>query len=1149
MAESLQELSAALDPNEAQRRASDPDYSVWVEASAGSGKTKVLTDRVLRLLLPRADDRAGSPAHKILCLTFTKAAASEMSMRVSKALARWAVMSDDELYATLSELLGGPPTSLQINAARRLFADVVDVPGGLKIMTIHSFCQSVLGRFPLEAGLNPQFSVLEESAATEILFNAQQDVVGQEEPEFTQALQAVALYLNEEQFLSVLSSFVSKRQQFFAVLEKHFGVDGFYNALCAKLDVIPAQTEGDILYAMAADEAFDYEGLKDVARVMIEVGGVHNTKRGQCIADWLSLPRSERAKAENFVCYQGGFLKKGGAEAFDKPFYGKVLDRLSCAEDVVMREAQRILEVQDKINRVKSARLTRDLLFVVEKILRLYERGKSFAGGLDYDDLIFKTLALLQGRFGDVDNSAWVQYKLDQGIDHILVDEAQDTNPNQWGVVEALIDDFFSGDAEHNKGRTLFVVGDEKQSIYSFQGASREEFSRMKSLFSEKIGHAGFPWNPVALDVSFRSTATVLDSVDAVFSSADVQQGVSDRPVRHYPFDSRAKQAGLVELWPVFDTDEVKDQYDFWDPPVEVVGMRSGSQKLADYIAAQVKGWIEGGENLPSHGRSIKAGDILVLVRRRSAFVAQLSRALKTQGVAVGGVDRMVLNDQLIVQDMIAAIKFCLLPQDDLNLACLLKSPFVGLSEQELFDLAHGREGTLWERVLERSSDQVRGYLCELISLSRNGGAYDFLSGLLQRSCPADDVSGRRSALKRLGVDASDAMNEFLSVALDFQIKEGRSLQRFVFEQTRNSSDIKREQDEGGDFVRIMTVHGAKGLQAPIVILPDTVSMPGKAANRADSKILWPDSECDLPIWVPYSDMEHQTYKSMRERSEALADDEYRRLLYVAMTRAEDRLYVCGYKGRGQVEDRSWYGLVRAGLMRLSGTVEGEDGFMRYEHGQNTDPDRKEEQGATKKQDVTMPEWLFSEVLQDVSVSNDVLRPSVMQDSARSPVDGDMSEMRFLRGNLTHKLLQILPDIEVGRREDAAKNYLDNYGRDLTEEVRGDIIRETLDVLHGSDFSEIFGPLSRSEVPVSGVIEGRGVVSGQVDRLHVNDEEVFIVDYKTNRPPPRDVSGIPESYKAQMQAYADIFRQIYPDKVVRCALLWTDGPLMMEVEV
>lgn len=766
---------------------------------------------------------------------------------------------------------------------------------------------------------------------------------------------------------------------------------------------------------------------------------------------------------------------------------------------------------------------------------------------LDFDDMILKVRDFLAEDRGGIPNARWVQYKLDQGIDHILVDEAQDTNPEQWEILQNLTQEFFAGDGASDVLRTFFAVGDEKQSIYSFQRASPEKFSQMRGCFRQRVEAVRQVWDDVDMNISFRSTRAVLRAVDAVFETPEMRRGLGDKAIEHEAW--RRGQAGLVELWPLFEPDEKDKSVSLWEPPLDVQISQSGSVKLAAHMAQTIKGWI-GHEMLPSHGRSVQAGDIMILLRRRNAFAQQLSRALKTLGVPVGGLDRMALGEQLAVQDLLAAARFALLPEDDLSLACFLKSPLVGLDEDGLYRLAAGREGSLWAACAKGLPQDLYAYLQTCLRRASSASVYEFFSGLLQDICPGDAVSGWRAFVRRLGTDVEDVLDEFLNSALDFEQRTALSLQHFIYAQERKESEIKREMDEAGGHVRIMTVHGSKGLQAPIVFLPDTVAMGG-GANNAGRRFLWPhQTGVDFMMFAPRKEEECRYYEKARAVLEAREDDESRRLLYVAMTRAEDRLYVAGYKGKNNPPEGCWYNLVRAGLQRLDGLEERDGGALRYEIAQlpSHDPDRRIQAEACVKAVGDLPGWVYERVHVETA-SSSYVNPSHMQDLAASPVGG-ADEMRFLRGNLTHKLLQVLPSLDPALWAESAQRYVERYGRDFDADIRAGIVHEVMAILNHPEFAPIFGFGSRAEVPLAGLLaDGQTRISGQVDRLLVTDRQVFIIDYKTNRPPPRDQCDIPQGYIRQMQAYAEILQRVYPGKTMRAALLWTDGPTLMDVDL
>ena len=1146
-------LIRETDPNVLQGKASDPNSSVWVGASAGTGKTKVLTDRVLRLLLPTSDERAGTPAHKILCLTFTKAAASEMALRINKTLAAWAVMSEPELADALKSLLGHHPRSDEMRAARQLFAQVIDTPGGLKIMTLHSFCQSILGRFPLEAGINPNFSVLDEQGSRELMEQARRRAYTSASQNAASplscALNNLASTINEDQFSTLLMELSKERGQLLRLLGKNWDIDGLYTQICATLNIPAGQTPERIIGAHCEEDSFAAAAMREAGRVLYESKGVKDNEKADKILNWLDA--NHEARIATIETYKSAFLKTSDGLPYSDLMSKKPREEYPALLEAMKVEAQRLLDLKEHINKAQCALLTRDLMVLGGEIIRHYTELKQRNGVLDFDDLIALTTTLLSG----ADNThkldlmpSWVLYKLDQGLDHILIDEAQDTNPEQWTIIKALAEEFFAGmGAKDEVLRTIFTVGDEKQSIYSFQRASPEEFDIMRAHFDARINAADLQWDNVNLNTSFRSTRSILEAVDMVFSQPGLNYDPGFAEVNH--ISARRGQAGLVELWPLYETQTIESP-DPWEPPVTITDSRSGASLCAEAVADTIQGWIQNKEILESHGRPIEAGDIMILVRTRTAFVNQLIRGLKTRDIPVAGHDRMVLNEQLAVQDLMALAEFSLLPSDDLTLACLLKSPLLGLSEETLYDLAVDRGGTLWNALCaEESLTESKYYLESFIDAAHHMHPFEFLSAALARPCPADNISGLRAIKKRLGHDALDPVDELLNAALRYEEEHTPSLQGFIRWQKSGQAQIKREMEEAGGQVRIMTVHGSKGLQAPIVIMPDTVRNGRTVPGQADKRLLWPHkSGLDVPLWSPRKDMNFEIFTQAYSAMEARDDQEYRRLLYVAMTRAEERLYITGYKGSKNYIEDSWYSYIESAFKNSPSVHPLENGVLRLSNERIKDPDKAGSIAKTKTAPQPPPEWLYKAAPVEPSPPQPLVpsRPSESEPAALSPLQAS-DQNRFRRGNITHKLLQFLPDIPAGLREETAEKFLGRYGQDLSEAIRKDIIKECIQIMNSSEFTPLFGPGSRAEVPITGLINGHELISGQIDRLYIDESDIWIIDYKTNRPPPQDIKDVPAIYKNQMRAYHDTLRAIYPHHTIHCGLIWTDGPLLMPI--
>ncbi|CAK0770928.1 ATP-dependent helicase/nuclease subunit A [uncultured Gammaproteobacteria bacterium] len=1159
------------DPDLLQRCASDPAVSAWVGASAGTGKTKVLTDRVLRLML------AGTPPHRILCLTFTKAAAAEMANRINRTLGLWATAHDAALEDQLAKLTGERPSTAMRDAARRLFARVVDCPGGMKLQTIHAFCQSLLRRFPLEAGLAPRFETMDERTAAELLDQARGVTLTrsrhQPESALGLALKRLSATLSQEEFAGLMAELVAERGRLRRIFAAHGGLDGTIAAVWSYLELAPGTDGAAVIVAACADEVFDADGLRRACGALAR-GTETDQKRGVALGAWLASAPFRRA--ETFDDHAALFLTEKG-EPRKILITKKPAEAVPGAAEALHAEALRLVVVRERRRSAEVAMATVALLTYAEAMDDAYAALKRTRALLDYDDLILATRDLLT-RPGV---APWVLFKLDGGLDHILIDEAQDTNPEQWQVVAALAEEFFAGVSARPLVRTVFAVGDEKQSIFSFQRADPAEFARMRRHFAARVVAADRKWTPVDLNVSFRSTAAVLATVDAVFARPEARDGVIEAgagAVQH--FASRRGQAGLVELWPPVAPGESAVP-ESWAPPLVVNRGAQPQARLATAIADTIAGWLQRGERLESCNRPIRPGDIMVLVRRRTSFVNDLVRALKERDVAVAGADRLVLTEHLAVMDLIALAEFLLLPEDDLILATVLKGPLIGLAEEDLFTLAWDRSGRrLWAELSARAAAgearflAARRYLAGLLAGADFVAPYELFAGVLDQPCPADAVSGRRAILARLGQDARDPLDEFLALCLAFQRVHPPSLQEFPRWLAASRAVVKREQEQddgaGGGKVRVMTIHGAKGLQAPIVFMPDTLAVPTQGP-----RVLWPETSLvagqgtgqgagqeapggtTVPLFAPRRALEDRRCAAARAAADLRRDQEYRRLLYVALTRAEDRLYICGWRGEREPASDCWYRLIQPALAGLDGCVEfdfvqpGAGGWegkgLRF-HQPQTAPTKDDWRGASVLLAAApLPVW-WNVSAPDEPDPPRPLSPSRSDDPdppARSPL-GDDQGAGFRRGLIVHQLLQTLPDLAPELRAAACRRTLSRPGLALPAAVQESIATETLAVLNHGEFAPLFGPGSRAEVPVVGVVAGRAL-SGRIDRLLVGCDSVWIVDYKTLRPVPVMVAAVAPAYLRQMALYRAALAEIYPDRTVRCVLVWTDGPQAMEL--
>ncbi len=1131
-----------------QARATHPKISAWVGASAGTGKTHVLTARVLRLML------TGTPPENIVCLTFTKAAAAEMKNRIFVELGRWTTLSDGELTGEIAARVDEQADEKMLARARQLFALVLDLSGGLQIQTFHSFCQALLGRFPLEADMSPGFEGIDEAEANELMQSAKDKMLAATRAplalELQQALDVVAALVTERTFDEVVDRLSFEAPLLKRAVRACGGTAGLLAELYRRLGATVGETVHDIIANACASERVDQSALLGLASAM-QSGSKNDQSRAAAIMQFIEL--SENQRPGHFSAYKAAFLTKAGT-ALKTVATKKILDANESLKAIIEAEQQQLLVVEEACVRQKAATATAALLRLGLEQLRRYNHVKGERGLVDFDDLIDRTVTL----FSQAEVAPWILYKLDNRIDHILVDEAQDTNRDQWRVVETLAAEFFAGDGARDIERTIFAVGDAKQSIFSFQRADPREFIGARNRVFAQANSVGHRTEAIPLSLSFRSGEAVLSLVDSVFSEGGrAWEGLSaDGEIVAHRF-KRVGHAGRVELWPLEHVAK-PEKADLaeecgeggWQMPVDQAPVDDAEQRCAWRIASHIHRSV-GTRPLPSRGRAVQAGDILVLVRRRTAFVDHLVKALKTLGVPVAGRDRMVLLDELPVMDLLAVAQFAVLPTDDLTLAVVLKSPLVGLSDDDLFRLAHGRSGSLWNALYAMREDthfkDAYQLLVGILNRADIGGPFDFFNHILI------DLDGRRKLAGRLGDEIHDPVDELQEEALAFELTHSASLLAFIERVRRNNTQIKRDMEQAGDRVRIMTTHSAKGLQAPIVYLSDLVGLPDLSR---DGRLL--PLEPDMPLGPTISVWASQArglpeIEAAREQLKARQLSEYRRLLYVALTRAEDDLYVAGWRGANEPGEDCWYKLISDGFDGLDAAEHMSEGraIRCIEVEQTAAVEAPIEMGDGHRVETVAPAWLF-EAMPTEPTPVKPLAPSRPDEepAVTGPLDRSTGQ-RFRRGNLLHALLQWLPDMPPAARQPAALAYL-RRADDLSDGDAQAFWQEVEAVLDDPALGALFGPGSRAEVPIAGLVEtasdpaGRPI-AGQVDRLVASDDQVMIIDYKTNRPPPAQVSGVPDVYLRQMGLYVRALKSVYPGKKITAALLWTDAARLMEL--
>ncbi len=1116
-----------------QTDVSNPEVSAWVAANAGSGKTHVLAQRVINLLLK------GVAPEKILCITFTKAAAANMAKRVFDTLGAWTRLDDEALDRAIRG--AGIATSAATRTlARRLFARALETPGGLKVQTIHAFCTQLLHQFPFEANVAARFSVLDDAEQTQLLESLTLAVLlqGAEAPgsALGNAL-AVAMTSGADQtFRDVVRGAIARGDTIRRWIDQSGGKDQALAALSAALGVGPTMTLAQVEQEIVNGPILPPSEWPAVAAIC-RTSSANDQRQGERLM--LASRLSGREQVETYLDVFIGSNSKPRANLLTQSFARK---QPALAQQL-LDEQHRVLQLRERRNAVLCRDRSAALITVASDVLERYGREKQRRGLVDYDDLIDKALDLLRNT-----DAAWVHYKLDLGIDHLLIDEAQDTSTKQWEIVQRLVAEFTAGAGARPGNRTIFAVGDEKQSIFSFQNAAPRLFAEMRKFFDKRHKDSGLDFKFRQLEHSFRSCDSVLGAVDIVFK--DIAGSVTSDSQGGIPAHIALPDAppGMVEIWDTIKP-EKREAIEGWDAPFDTVSEVSPRVKLARRIASTVRRLIDAREPVGLDRRPARYGDVMVLVRQRGSLFEAIIRALKNEGVEVAGADRLVLTEHIAVMDLMALADALLLPHDDLALASVLRSPLFGLSDQDLFDIAADRGRNTLRAALAAHSGaafaEASARLETLAHTARRATPFAFFAHVLGAG------GGRRRFLARLGLEANDALDEFLNLALDYERHEAPSLQGFLAWLREARAEIKRDMEIKRDEVRVMTVHGAKGLEAPVVILADTITPP--AGPRPPRLLTLTDGPL---IWVGRKADDVAQVATARQLALSDAEDEYRRLLYVAMTRAADRLIVCGAEGvRGRPQG-CWYDLVREPLSQWL-VEEQDDGetVWRYRKaaGAATAPSSPAKPEA-KPERPALPRWL-RELAPAQPPLPVPLSPSSAFDEeiARSAPAGSSARDRqkaLERGRLVHRLMQSLPDIPSERRKAAAEHYLGHAASHFDAAERAALVAQTLAILADPAFAEIFAAGSRAEVPIVGRIvtpDGTPLhVSGQIDRIAVTGGAVLIADYKTDRFPP-DSLGEVEPYVAQLALYRAVLMRLYPNMTVRAALVFTERPKLMEI--
>ena len=1107
-----------------QMSAVEPSEHIWLSAAAGTGKTQVLSARVLRLLLEK-----DIKPEEILCITFTKAGAAEMANRINKRLASWVRMKNTRLALELDSI-GADNSPESLHRARQLFASLLDAPGGgLRVMTIHSFCQTLLTSFPGEASLKTGFRAIEEREQA-ILYRDALHIMceeNQDDADFIAALDALSLAHGEDGARKFLQRCAC------APDAMALWIDGAGGEILAKR-LVGCDIDEDIsayLVKMCDDDTIPLDAIKHCAALNAQWGTKTGLGRADAIGQWLSLSPEKRGIHIHDIhhCWstKTNTLAQSGPRPKEEYF------------DLIQPLFDWSLNLIEQIKLYDLAQRLHMNFTLGKKYSYHYQQLKEQQALVDYDDLIRKSAALLKG----ADMADWIRYKLDQRIDHILIDEAQDTNQSQWEIIKAMSDDFYSGKAAHDdKLRTIFTVGDFKQAIFGFQGTSPQNYEQARHDFMRKLEDADLNLTNLILSQSFRSTKPVLDFVNVVIKDQGHEAfGLSEHIEDHFGDKENIGQISLLAPVVAHSGEDDNDDDEKW--------LSEEKRVLADKLAEQIALWLREKPILSTTKQALKPSDIMILLKKRGDLASLIVARLHAKKIPVAGLDRLFLSKPLAVQDLLSAIRFVLQPEDDLNLATLLTSPLIGLDHDALLQYGYRTQKTsLWQHI--RRHDDLAAEIVglkSLLDMADYGSPYQFLEQIL-----SGPLQGRKKLYGRLGFEAEVAINELLNTALQYSREQGQSLQGFLDWLIRGDVEIKRENSSEYDEVRVMTVHGSKGLQAPVVILADICVDPDKSPDKSFEIDLDGDVKLPMPSLDSASRIgrvkEAWNAKELRER------EEHNRLLYVALTRSEEQLILAGSVGKGTKDgipnERSWYHPIESAMMKLGSEWQNDPIWGKSMHYRGAEQAVQKnvsiEISANKDSKVSDIEWLFETAPEESRPPKPLAPSRIIEDDAPTIPITDNIQKLAERGNLIHNLFEFLAHKNGAQLRDYAQQWFDRQHIEASWTER-DIIDPVVHIMLNPRYEHLFGSNSRSEVPIAAVV-GEVVINGRIDHLVIGDDAIIAIDFKTGSKIPEGANNVPKAYLRQMAHYAAALKIIFPDKDIKTGLLYTNEPKLMMLD-
>ena len=1129
----LQRKQIAATATSKQAVATQTESSVWVSASAGTGKTFVLTNRIIKLLL---NDTTLKPS-QILALTFTKAASQEMANRIRERLSEWALADETELNNKLTQLLEATPTAEQTVRAKQLFQLVLTDP--VSVNTIHSFCQKILAIFPLEANISPNFKLMDETESNNLIEQATKTVIknhsiGKAEPTW-----AFELYLSnyaESTFADNINNFVKGFHRFQRLFNYNEGLEGTLQSLAKELSVNIDLTPKSAIQTKInyINQACSTNQLQKLAENTLKAG-----KRAADLKSDIDTFLIEQTET-TFNKLHSHFMGTSGKAKTAKYVFGKVAEEQAFIEDLFLDCQLNITQAMNNCKSVDSYLLTKAYLHIGWDVIQGYNTLKANCGNLDFDDLISKTASLLQNE----SQAEWVRYKMDNNITHVLLDEAQDTDSSQWQIVKAIVDEFFNG-TDNTQNRTFFAVGDIKQSIYRFRGAEPQVFAEMREYLTNHQ-NGGYKFNIAELQTSFRSSEPILQFVDQVFANEERAKAVDNLAsnIKHQAYNVGSN--GKVEIWPLIELpkeekveiekeDSETDKSDFkWQlPKLNNNQQQTTATLLAGKTANSIKELLNSNTVLATTEELVKPADIMILLRNRT-IMPEIIAALDKHAIPHSGADEIDLHNDQICEDIINLLKFIANPNDDLSLASTLRSPMFAFTDDELLSLATSKNnGSLWGKLFSNTEfAETKQVLITLLNSILP--PYDLIIKALELTeakgkyiCRmANNSTSTATTLVRI----EESINAFLNSALTWSKANGGTLDTFIHNFLTTPQKVKRELSNTGNCVRLMTAHKSKGLESPVVYLPDT----NRDILKSKDSDIWQteeDGKDTLFLHGRSQNLAPRLEKQLKEAEKSRMESDELRLLYVAITRAKEQLYIGGITG----DNTSWYS-------HISDAIAGNkswktiNGNLTFEQTQQKVEIKQAQSVPLDVIEESLPSWATTtaptEMAKIIEMASNALRQKEAIKNLANP-----RVNKFNKGKIVHRLLEVLPNYPANQRNEKGNTFLNAAATEFSKPKQQHMLNSVINIIN--KYPNLFGENSKAEVSVSASF-GNKIIEGIIDRLIVENDIVTIIDYKTNSQVP-PIGEVPAEYKKQMSLYTKAIQAIYPNKIIKTKILWTSS--------